>query len=275
MHPENAVRLLIDDTLMTATFTTPHSEGWVTPAAGVTVEVQPGLHANQVGAEDVALLPVAEMALLSESHQAAPDAAVITGSLGAIAIRTPVRPDEVPRGPVRLLATSGTAEILARATLRPFFGIEPTGWVRDDDDPAATQAQVVVVEGAEALRPAEGGYSEDLCRAWFILTGLPLVTHLLAVPATAVSETLASALATLAALRQAGLDRRREWRPPLAEREGIPLDRLHTLFAEQRLSSEPDVQTAVQHLLRRGAPGTAYAASAPIRFRDVRSLTET
>ncbi|MDQ3780093.1 MAG: hypothetical protein M3354_06070, partial [Chloroflexota bacterium] len=210
----------------------------------------------------------------SESHQVAPECAVITGSLGAIALRSPVRADEVPRGPVRLLAISGTAELLARATLRSFYGIEPTAWLRADDDPATAHAQAVVVEGAEALRPVEGGYSEDLCRAWFILTGLPLVTHLLAVPAGADDASLAAVLATLAALRQAGLDRRREWRPILAEREGIPIDRLHTLFAEQRLDFEPDLPSAVQHLLRRGGAGSIYANATPIRFRDSRSPTE-
>ena len=36
-----------------------------------------------------------------------------------------------------------------------------------------------VLEGADALRPIEGGFAEDLCRAWFILTALPVVTHIL------------------------------------------------------------------------------------------------
>ena len=112
----------------------------------------------------------------------AADVAVIADGNGAIAMRTPVRPDEVEATPVRLLDTSGIAELLARATLRPFYGIEPTGWVRDGDSPEAARAEVVIVEGAEALREPEAGFSEDLSRAWFILTAQPVVSHVLLVP---------------------------------------------------------------------------------------------
>src|SRR3712207_7483724 len=56
------------------------------------------------------------------------------------------------------------AELLARATLKPYYGIEPASWVRDGDSSDAVRAEVVVVEGAEALREPEAGYSEDLSR---------------------------------------------------------------------------------------------------------------
>ena len=71
---------------------------------------------------------------------------------------------------------------MARATLKPFYGIEVTGWVRDAEAPEAARAEAVIVEGTEALREPEAGFSEDLCRAWFILSGQPLVSHVLLAP---------------------------------------------------------------------------------------------
>jgi predicted solute-binding protein len=262
------VRLLIDDTLATAPFVVPLAEGWVTPAAGVVVEARAGLRGGEVAADDLALVASAEVALLGESHRVVPEVATVAGSVGAVAMRTPVRPDEVERGPVRLLGVSGTAEQLARATLRPFYGIEPTGWPRTEDDPAAAMAQAVIVEGAEALRPVEGGFAEDLCRAWLILTGTPVVTHVLVAPREAGRESIAPALATLAALRQAAHERRREWRPALGERLGVPLDRLYAFFAEQRLVLEADDRRALLLLLQRGGRGSAYPPVGEVRFLE-------
>ncbi len=261
------MRLVIDDTLATAALVWPWTAGWVVPAAGVTVETRAGLRAGDVAAEDVALAPVGEVVSLAESHQVVPEVAVVAGSVGALVMRTPVRPDEVAGGAVRLLETSGTAELVARATLRPFYGIAATSWLSAEDDPETADAQVVIVEGAEALRPPEGGFAEDLCRAWLILTGLPVVTHVLLAPGDADREALAPALATLAALRQAGQERRREWRRELAERDGLPLDRVHAFFAEQRLTLEPDDRRALLMLLQRGR-GPASPPVPDVRFLD-------
>lgn len=276
------MRLLIEDTLATATFVVPYAAGWVAPGAGATLEARPGLRGGDVGPDDIALVSSAEVAPLAESHRVAPDAAVVAGSVGAVSLRTPVRPDEVERGPVRLLGTSGAGELLARATLRPFYGIEATAWpgawrglpaegtaaATADDDRAIAAAQAVVVEGAEALRTPEAGFAEDLCRAWLILTGVPAVTHVLVVPAEAEQAALAPALALLAALREAGLARRREWRRGLAEREGLALDRVHAFFAEQRLALTGEDRRALALLLQRGGRGSAYPPLGALRFLD-------
>ena len=267
------MRLLIDDTLATAPFVVPLTEGWVTPAEGVIVAARPGLRGADLEPEDVAFLSTAEVATVQGSHLVVPDAAAVAGSVGAVVMRTPVRPDEVARGPVRLLEASGTAELLARATLRPFYGIEPTGWPTGEGDAEAAAAQAVIVEGVEALRPAEGGFGEDLCRAWFILTGTPAVTHVLVAPQDADRATLGPVLATLVALRQAAQERRREWRRALAERHGLALDRVHAFFAEQRLALEPDDRHALQLLLQRGGRGSAYPPVAQLRFLEPDAAT--
>lgn len=266
------MRLLIDDTLVTAPFVAPLRAGWVTPAAGIAAEARPGLRAGAVGAADAALLPLPEATLLA-GHALLPDVAVVADSVGAVGLRTPVRPDEVEATVVRLVGdagiagglagASGGAEALARATLHAFYGITVTDWLRDDGAPA----QAVVVEGIEALRPAEGGHAEDLCRAWFILVGLPFVSHALVVPADAGRDALSRLVATLDTLRAAGEERRKEWRGELADREGIPRDRIVALFQTLRWELGPEERKGVNALLSRGLRGSAYPA-ANLRFLD-------
>jgi predicted solute-binding protein len=263
----HTMRLVIHDTLATATWVFPLRGGWVSPAGGVEVVLREQILGKELGTEDVALAPAVEATAAQGTHAVGPEAAVVAGSVGAVAMRTPVRPDEVGPTPVRLWGASGTAEALARATLRPFYGIEPTGWPAEEGE-AAARAQVVVVEGVEALRPPEAGFAEDLCRAWFILTGAPAVTHLLLVPLQAEREAVRPALATLAALRRAGHERRRELRQALAEEHGLPLDRLNAFFAEQRLELDAEARRAALLLLQRGTRGSAYPAPTGLVFLD-------
>ncbi len=256
------MRLLLHDTLATSPFVHPLTAGWISP--DIAIEARSELGAADVGPEDVALVPAPEIAALLGTHTLGLEAAVVSGSVGSIAMRVPVRPDEVERTPVRLWRASGAAEVVARATLKPFYGIVPMDWTRDD----TSEAQVVVVEGAEALRPPEAGFAEDLCRAWFVLTGQPAITHVLAVPRTLDRTTLGPALETLVALRDIGHERRRDLRRDLADGQGLDRDRLTAFFAEQRLALEPADQRALLLLLQRGTWGSAYP---PIR--DPASLT--
>lgn len=262
------MRLLIHDTLATTTFAAPSRAGWVVPAADVTVETRPDLRGGEVGPEDVALAPVAAVLICQATHRVVPDVAVVAGAVGPVAMRTPVRADDVERTPVRLLGTSGAGELLARATLRPFYGIEPTAWVTGDTDPAAAAAQVVIVEGAAALQPVEGGFAEDLCRAWFVLTGTSAVTHVLLAPAGADRVALGPILATLAALREAGHERRSELRRTLADTHELPLDRVHAFFAEQRLMLEDVDRRGLLMLLQRGTRGSTYPALAGVSYLE-------
>ena len=257
-----APRLLLDDALATAPLTHPFAAGWVEPS--MPIEVHPNLRTAELTADDVALVPSAEAAIVRETHRIVPNVAVVSGAEGAIAMRVPVRPDEIERTPVRLLAASGTAELLARATLRPFYGIVPTEWTAEE----TAEAQVVVVEGAEALRAPEAGFAENLCRAWFILTGEPVVTHVLVAPAAFDRTGVAPALAALAALRDAGHDRRRELRAYLAQTHDRPAERLVAFFADQRLSLEADDRRALLMLLQRGGRGSAYPAVADLGYLE-------
>jgi hypothetical protein len=262
------VRLLIDDTFATATYTVPITSGWVSPSDGIAVEITNRLAADSATVESIVLASASEILPLQHTHQVAGDITVIADGNGAIAMRTPVRPDEVEATPVRLFETSGLAEFLARATLRPFYGIEPTNWVRNGDEPEAARAEAVIVEGAEALREPEAGFSEDLSRAWFILTAQPVVSHVLLVPRALPSADLANMLTFLDAARSEGLSRRREWRPPLADREGVGRDRASAFWAAQRLKMEPADRQALLDLLGRGSRGTSDPPPANVTFID-------
>jgi predicted solute-binding protein len=261
------MRLLLEDTLATAPFVLPVLAGWIDPNPAIEIEVRTGLHGADLTDDELALLSAAEVLACRTTHLIVADVAVVADGEGAVAMRTPVRPDRIDRTPIRMRDASATAELLARATLRPFYGIEPTIWVHRDDEPAAAEAQVVVVEGAEALRTPEAGFSEDLCRAWLILSGTRAVTHVLVAPLADGDEArLAPALSALAAIQRVSDERRREWRADLANREGIEPSRLSSFFSHQRYKLDPRDETGLRRLLRQGRRGAADPPPDAIQF---------
>jgi hypothetical protein len=259
--------LVIDDAFETATLTTPITASWVEAPDGVEVAVEPGLTAEAVGRDDFALISSSELLRLQDSQQVLTEVAVVADAEGAVAMRTPVRPDEVEGPLVRIFDAGGTAELLARATLAPFYGIEVSGWLRSDEREAET-AEVVIVAGVEALREPEAGFSEDLVRAWFILTAQPYVSHVLLAPRTAIDEEIEKSVDFLEIVRRTGLERRREWRAPLADREGVGRDRAYSFWAAQRLTLEEGDRRALLDLLGRGARGSPFPTPTHIHFRD-------
>jgi predicted solute-binding protein len=261
------MRLLLHDTLVTAPLVAPLAAGWVEPAADVAVEVASDVTAKDVGATDFALLPSAEISHLQASHQVVPDVAVIAEGIGSVSLRTPVRPDEIEQSPVKLIGTTGVGELVARATLHAYFGIQPTAWLEGHDE-ASAAAAVVVLEGAEALRPIEGGFDEDLCRAWFILTGLPVVSHLLVAPLAVTRADLQPVLETLRVAAAVAHERRREWREDLIERFELDRDRVLAVLAGQRYELLPADRQALAALLQRGGRGRSYPRSAPIQYLE-------
>ncbi len=262
------MRLLIDDTFSTRTYTTPVSSGWVSPPEGIDVSLVARLTADQVAAADAALIPSSELRTLHASHDVISDVAVIADGVGTVAMRTPVRPDEIASTPVRLLDAGGLAESLARATVQSFYGLTPTVWIRDDDAPEAARAEVVIVDGAEALREPEGGFSEDLARAWFILTAQPVVSHVLVIPRDLPEDDARRIVQFLDAARSTGHERRREWRMALADREDVGRDRASAFWAAQRLTMEADDRRALIDLLAKGSRGTSPSSPANVTFRE-------
>lgn len=239
--------LLVDD-VETSHVLEPLRAGWLAP--GFPFELRTGLTAADVGPSAAALVPSAEIAGLRETHLVVPDVAIVASGAGSIAMRTPVRPDEVEETDVRLYGASSTAETLARATLEPFYGIRPRMWLAGD----APDAQVVVVEGAEAHLPPEAGFAEDLVRAWFILTGQPVVTHLLVVPR---DDDPAAVVAAMTAVHDLAHERRRDVRQAVAERTGLGRERLVEMAAARRYRLDASDRRALLMLLQRGNKGSA------------------
>lgn len=254
--------LYIDDNLMTGMFSTPLREGWM--ETEVAYEVVPNLTADQVGRGDVALISVAESATLVDTHYIDPAIAVVSGDPPAstIAMRTPVRPDGIEESPIRMIDTSPTAELLIRALLRPFFGITAQDFVFDADDPAAADAQCVVIEGLLALTEPELGHQEDLVKAWFVLTGTSVVHAV-----TVVGVEADGGEAELGLLRSAldlGLDRKRDVRRILAgEDESIDREQFGIITNSLKYQlNAADAQSA-SNLLARGTWGTSWKRQLP------------
>jgi predicted solute-binding protein len=197
--------------------------------------------------------------------------AVVAEAISAIVMRTPVRPDGVEETPVRLIDTGPTAEVLIRALLRPHFGITAASFVTSDEDPAAAEAQVVILDGLGALNEPEYGHQEDLARAWFVLTGQPVVHH---VTVVGVEAEVRGAEPEIDLLRQAvaiGHERRRDVRGLIVQRAGdgaeVDRERLAELTNRIRYELTAADRQALRNLLARGTWGSRFGRQVPA-FRD-------
>lgn len=141
--------------------------------------------ANLPGAQQIEQ-PATDAFLITETarfaawpdHRMHAEAGIAVQDRGVIAFLSAVRADELEDPAIWVRTESATAELVARATLQPYFGFRPSRWVAE----GTGEETGVVVDELAALQPIESGFRENLTRAWFVLTGLPLVTHLLAVP---------------------------------------------------------------------------------------------
>lgn len=256
------MRLVLDDAIVTSQVVVPLREGWASLPGGYVV--RPNLTASDLAPDDIALLPAGEATDLAGTHRLVPDVAVVYGNAGVIAMRAPVRPDGIDETPIRLYHTSRTAELLIRALLRPFFGITACGFVSDEGE---SDAQIVVIEGAEALNPPEAGFQEDLARAWFILTGLPLVSHVLVAPLAIGAGDVDPIIDGLRTAVAAGAERRREVRVTIAAQAEVDRDRLVEVTNGLRFQLEAADVQSLRQLVARGSWGTAHGRDLPSLIR--------
>lgn len=255
-------RLLLHDSLTTAKLVEPLRLGWI--EHDLDVVLTESLTAVEVHSGDFALIPSPEMTLLVDSHQIQADIAVVDEPSSAIALRTPVRPDEIEQSSVVIYEASATAEVLARALLWPFFGIETSGWETEPD----SDSQITLVEGALALQEPESGFSLDLGRSWYVMTGMPLVTHLLAAPRDALAEDRAVVVSTLQRSLTEAQSRRRDLRLHFDAQYGVDRERLVAYQAGQRYQLGPAERDALVALLVRGAGGSRFLPLTRLPFAD-------
>lgn len=227
------------------------------------------------------LAPTAEYAALQETHLLSSSMAVAGSHRGAVAL-TADRPFEQVEAPrVEFDHASRTSQCLVRATIWRFYGIRPALFVHDGvatappPPPGATRgevgeeeagivpgAQVMrVLEGAAALRALSDGTSgavADLGRAWFILTGLPPVSHLLLVPRALPSDhpgAYERAVASLTSAVRTISERRKALRREMAERYQLPSEAASDFFGDLRWTFDLEVQKSALQLFNRGAWG--------------------
>jgi len=256
------LRLLLDHTFITSPVVHPFVGGWVEAPAELDVKAREDLLGRDVGPEDFGLVPLPEYLWLQETHQIVPDVAVVAGNSGMVAMRSPVRPDEIGITPVRLIDVDGAGEILARATLRAFYGIHASAWSRSEEE----AAEVVIVSGPLAVQPPEAGFSEDLCRAWVILTGDRAVSHVLVAPRAADRPSIEPLIDFLNRSIAMGHERRRELRREISEPFRLDRDRLAELQNAYSFELDADDQRSAQALLQRGTPGSVYPQMGGVTF---------
>lgn len=224
------MRLIVPDDLLTtylaAAAERPSTSTALSPSVGAPDPT------NQ--AQDAVLVAVGDLSSWTETHAVVPTAGVATTGRVGIALATPVRPDMIDEPTVWLRDVSTTARLLVRATFERYYGAAVRAWTTTGEG-----AEAVVVEGVEAIRPPEAGFRDDLGRAWFILNGVPVVTHLLLVPSGA--DPAAVEEATRWVQTSGGLDkeRRRKARERLAARAELPAADLVDLLAAVRTTLEP------------------------------------
>ena len=279
------LELLLDDAPGPAPLALAIERGWAT--LPLPVRAVAGLNAATLRAhpEASALLPVAEYAELQESHLIFP-ALAAGGQHGAAAVLVTERPLEEVEDPlVDLDGISRTAEMFARATLAKFYGITGAAWLRDGiegsaggqdkpdaavavgvgagESPAAARPTLLVRDGGEALHLLDAPGSAvvaDLRRAWFILTGLPAVSHLFVVPRGLLEREAERArvqalLDALPATLDTVHERRRELRRTLSDRYDVSRELLNAFYNDQFLTLTGDAQKGVLALFGSGAWG--------------------
>lgn len=224
------MRLIVPDSVLT-TYLAAAAErlpagDLLTPSVG---------HPDPVTDADAAVLvATGDLGAWVDTHHVVPTVGVATNGRVGIALGTPVRADMIEEPGVWLRDVSATARLLVRATFERYYGTPVREWTMTGEG-----AQAVVIEGVEALQPPEPGFRDDLGRAWFILNGVPVVTHLLLVPHE--TQQVEVEEATRWVQQTGGLDkeRRRKARERLAAQAGMSASDLVDLLSAIRTTLEP------------------------------------
>ncbi len=266
MRAAPAVHLLLDDTPTIAPLALALELGWATLPAPA--QTRPRVDASVARAQPDALVlvPIADYAILQDDYVIIPELACGGHHNAGIVLIGDRRLDAIDDPLVDLANVSRGAELLTRATLLKFYGMTAAAWLRDGDTPPPFTGEgtdqrhtIEIREGGEALHlldaPGEAEVS-DLGRSWFVLTGLPPVTHLLLAPKRLLDTPALTALvAALPVALAAAHERRRELRRDLAERYGVSRELLNDIYSDQFLTLTGDAQKSLLALFPAGAWG--------------------
>ncbi len=255
----------------------PLEAGWVALPEGATAYTKP--------------LPGLETALLEGSLDVAPISPLIYAHNQSFLRLLPVpvratdlasdtifllstkRLDQLDKARVAISPNSATGEALLKIIATKYYGITPETFAVASEAAALESlqgtAQTCVVSGEPAMRAvgwakSKGYFVEDLTKAWWIMTGLPLPTTLFAVrQGWTVEEPNSADLARrlMLAFRRA-TQTSSEQRPTLLEhnetRTGLPAEALDAHFRTQRYElNEAQLRGLLEFYRRAAVAGLA------------------
>ena len=165
---------------------------------------------------------------------------------------SPVRPDQLDDPVVRLQTASLTTELLARATLPGYFGFTPSAWVTDAGQPY----DAIVLDEIAGISPTESEFAEDLSRAWFVLTGTPFVSHIVAVPDGASADEREAVTNLIHAGFEGDLSRTRAF----AIEQGADPTLIDAVLADVASVLTGDERLAIPELFRRCGLNTGFGS---------------
>ncbi|MCX2727305.1 hypothetical protein OO015_07310 [Thermomicrobium sp. 4228-Ro] len=234
--------------------------------AGWEIRTRPDLTAAAIRAEPgIALLDTLEALALLPAAFIATDLAVFSQHTSAVALSTPERPDRIDRAAVSVAGCRPASTALARATIEPFFGLRVVEWQQEPG--SETSAALRVVEDEAALVRLDE-HHHDLGRAWFILTGLPFVSHVLVCPADVAAETRQTFARWAQRLPDELRDRAAEIASDLAAERSLDAGRVLSYITEALNVLTPPARRAIEELLRR-----SRSALRPPKAEHYRSLS--
>jgi predicted solute-binding protein len=268
--------------------------GWV--ESPVPVQWAASSAVEDVAGNDAVLLasPLAYARLVA-THVIVADIAVATEPRGLVALACERRPDELGEIAVDARDASPAAAALAGVLRVQHFGAGGL-WQMTRTPPAGTPARLVegdvalplllaaedaattaakrdvaaeragaastVDEAAEAdPAPPPGGVVEDLARAWFVLTGLPWVSHLLLAPRALAEPDLAGLVGALRESARLAREQEAAIVAEVAARLGTPTRPTRGILRLQRHALGEREQEALTTFYARA---TRYAGLPPV-----------
>jgi hypothetical protein len=221
----------LEANVATSQFMYPFQAGWIdTPDWLILRDRVTG---EFIDGDSCALVDAIEALRHLDTHSVVSDVALVSTHRGPVTMQTRQRPDEVDHATVQLGESGQVAEALARATIHHFYGIDVVDWNR-----SAQKSELVIHDDVEAFSgKAEDGFTEDLVRAWFILTSMSVPTHVFLAPTARLESNQAEIRGMVKTLRDAltaSADQGRELRRNISGDLGIDRDHLTELLNDQK-----------------------------------------
>lgn len=229
----------------------PLEAGWVqSPAelvAGTPAECNRLL---EQGGIDVGVVSSIQYARHQESLVLLPDLSIsCEGSVGSVLLFSKDRIDQLDGRQIALTSSSATSVALVKVLCRWYYQIQAEFMVMEPDlEKMLSAAPACLLIGDDALRArkrADGLVVEDMGKAWWIFTGLPMVFAVWAARKDSVArqpEAFAELVLSLYRARQVGKDNIDTVIDEARARVGLSEEELRTYYMQQKYELNPTYQ---------------------------------